>query len=157
MTHPAAILLTHLGKPPAFWDRIVASFIVFVLIIGLWWQWLRNTVRSRTVSLPPLDLALTLLLLFSPVVNNWYWCWVLPLAVALRRGWLVAACTSGCLAYINGATLLEVDWSIGHELAWFEVPFFLTVLQLLLILLPAIFFHRGHDLRFNRKSRQQNP
>jgi alpha-1,6-mannosyltransferase len=107
---------------PAGWARPVAGIVVLLGVAALLHHWQRNA----PARLPPVDLALAWLLLWSPVVNPWYWLWLLPAAALLGRTWLVVCSSVGVLAYLNGSVL-------DHGAA-FAVPWAVTAVQLLVLL-----------------------
>ena len=65
------------------------------------------------------------MLLLSPVVNPWYWLWVLALAVYLRRASVLAIGAVSALSYVNGSVL-----AAQAGLAPFVVPWPLALAQL---------------------------
>ncbi len=91
------------GLVPASAARAWAAAFILGAIAVLVWRW-RTT---RPGAPPPLDAALLWLLLFSPVLNPWYWLWVLPLALLRGQGWLAAAVLAAPLAHLNSAVLAE--------------------------------------------------
>lgn len=97
---------------PVLGARMVAASLVVVGITWMAWQWRWRARASVTVAThsPPLDTALLLLLIVSPVVNAWYWLWVLPLAVQGGRVAGVAMGAASMLAYLNSSVLSEVGW-----------------------------------------------
>jgi hypothetical protein len=107
---------------PASWARPVAGVVVLLGVAAL----LRHWQRRQPDRAPPLDLALAWLMLWSPVVNAWYWLWLLPSAALLGRTWLLVCSTVGTLAYLNGAVLAQG--------AAFAVPWPVTAAQLLVLL-----------------------
>jgi hypothetical protein len=116
---------------PAGWARPVAGIVMLLGLAAL----LRNWQRHQPERRPPLDLALAWLLLWSPVVNPWYWLWLLPIAALLGRTWLLVCGTVGTLAYLNGTVL-------AHG-APFAVPWIVTVVQLWVLLGGAAIAAQG--------------
>jgi hypothetical protein len=82
--------------------RAGAALLIVLSIFGvvLWWGQGGRT-QHRIAITPPLDWALVALLIWSPVVNPWYWLWALPLAVL--RGNLAVAAVAGvaCVSYFS--------------------------------------------------------
>ena len=91
--------------------------------------------REAAPALPPLDAALVLLLLLSPVVNPWYWLWALALSVRLGRSWVAAGGVVAALSYLNSTVLFEAQMGGGPEAAApFVVPWPLALVQVLALL-----------------------
>lgn len=110
---------------PAANARPVAALLVIAGIGVVVWRWR----RQREPSAPPLDAALVVLILLSPVVNPWYWLWVLALAVFMRRASVLAIGAAGMLSYLNSSVLASLV-----DLPPFVVPWPLALAQL------AVFF-----------------
>ncbi len=84
---------------------------------------------NESVPIPPIVAVFLVLLLLSPVVNPWYWLWLLPLAV-LRFSWLAwIAATASLLAY---AHVLQVVMQ-GSSIINFAVPLWATLAQILAV------------------------
>lgn len=113
-----------------------------VIALLLFWLKPRTNKKSKRINeglnLPPVDLALLVLLLFSPVVNSWYWLWLLPLTVLLNRPWLFVYCCFCVLSYGHSGvlTVLNAD-------SLFYVPWWNTVLQLGVLALCFGIAHQG--------------
>jgi hypothetical protein len=116
---------------PAGWARPVAGIVMLLGLAALLRHWQRHQPERR----PPLDLALAWLLLWSPVVNPWYWLWLLPIAALLGRNWLLVCGPVGTLAYLNGTVL-------AHG-APFAVPWIVTLAQLWVLLGGAAIAAQG--------------
>ena len=92
---------------PAPAARPVAGLLIAAGIAGLVWRW-RDAARTMPgPTLPPLDSALVLLILLSPVVNPWYWLWALALSLRRGQGWLAAAAVAAPLAHLNSTVLAQ--------------------------------------------------
>ena len=104
--------------------RPAAALLIIAGIAAIAWRWRRQTRHEPNLP-PPLDAALALLLLLSPVVNPWYWLWVLALAVYLRRASVLAIGAVSALSYVNGSVL-----AAQAGLAPFVVPWPLALAQL---------------------------
>jgi alpha-1,6-mannosyltransferase len=106
---------------PAAWARPAAALLVVVgiTLVAVCWR------RQREPGAPPLDAALVVLLLLSPVVNPWYWLWPLALAVWMRRASVVAIAAVSVLSHANGSVLAPLV-----DLPPFAVPWPLALLQL---------------------------
>ena len=74
---------------------------------------------------PPLVGVFIAMLLLSPVVNPWYWLWVLPLAMLPFSPVAWAAATASLLAYSH--VLVQV--MAGSSIATYAVPLWATGLQ----------------------------
>lgn len=105
---------------PAAAVRPAAALLVIVGVAVITWGWNRR----RAPRAPPLHAALALLLLLSPVVNPWYWLWVLALAVFMRRASVLAIGAVAALSYLNSSVVT----SLG-DLAPFTVPWPLGLAQ----------------------------
>lgn len=124
---------------PAAGARLVAAVLIVVGIVALCWQ-LQRQARSAAVlgippPLPPIDLALVLLLLLSPVVNPWYCLWALALSVLYGRSWVVAGGVVASVSYLNSTVLFEAGgWgALGNVAAPYSVPWPLMMFQLLVL------------------------
>ena len=96
--------------------RPAAAFLIVAGTALLAWRWRSASRHFKGQALPPLDLALVLLILLSPVVNPWYWLWALALSVRLGQGWLAVATVTAPLAYLNSTVLAETT------LTFFRLP-----------------------------------
>lgn len=96
---------------PASATRPAAALLIIAGIAALAWRWRMAARRPGNVSSPPLDDALVLLILFSPVANPWYWLWALALSVRLGQGWLAVAAATAPLAYLNSTVLAETSFT----------------------------------------------
>jgi hypothetical protein len=115
----------------------VAAAAVVVVAVGLL-AWLAKRSAGGVLSrLPPLDAALGALLLCAPVVNPWYWLWVLPLALACGRLWAVAAGCVACLSYINATALPTGGWLVPAGSAPFAVAWSLALVQIVVVVLAV--------------------
>ena len=121
---------------PAAAARLLAAALIVAGIAALCWQWQCQARRAAdhgsTRPLPPVDLALVLLLLLSPVVNPWYWLWALALSVFYGRSWVVAGGVVATVSYLNSTVLFEAGgWGAPSNVAApYSVPWPLTMIQL---------------------------
>ena len=136
-------LLYRLLEPltPAGGTRGVAGLCVLIALAVLWWRWLRSGVHA-TSAIPPVDTALLLLLLFSPVVNPWYWLWALPVAVYRRKPVIVGLAAIGAVSYLNSTVLSQMGWIVGSQS--FSVPWGLTWLQIAVAFLLWCYTAKRH-------------
>ena len=96
---------------PASATRLMAALLIIAGVAALAWRWRIAARRPGRLTLPPLDDALVLLILLSPVANPWYWLWALALSVRLGQGWLAVAATTAPLAYLNSTVLAESSFT----------------------------------------------
>jgi alpha-1,6-mannosyltransferase len=128
---PAAVLGNSLARACVFALFVVAWIGIFLLWIKQLRTLASTTASSVAASLPPPPIVAVLLalLLLSPVVNPWYWLWLLPMAM-LRFSWVAwVAATVSLLAYSH------VLWPVwyGSSMVHFAVPAWATLLQMLAI------------------------
>jgi hypothetical protein len=119
--------------------RVVVLVLFVVVLMGIFFRWVQQlqtldrshfTCPADSLPLPPVVAVFTALLLLSPVVNPWYWLWILPLA-ALRFSWVAwVVATVSLLAYAHVA---ESVWH-GSSIVSFAVPLWATLTQILMIL-----------------------
>ena len=127
---------------PAPAARAGAALLVVAGIGAIIWRWRRGSHLAHGPALPPLDAALVLLLLLSPVVNAWYWLWALALSVYAGRAWVAVAGVSATLAYLNTTVVLEAAvWKLPAASPPFAVFWPLALAQLL-VLAAAIVVER---------------
>ena len=112
---------------------------------------------SRGQPLPALDGAFAVLLLLSPVVNPWYWLWVLALSLRLNRSWLAVASMASTLAYLNSTVLADASTLFGSTSAApstpYAVPWPLAVVQVLVLLMA---WHGARACRARRARRARD-
>ncbi len=102
---------------PAAQARPAAALLVIAGIGVIGWWWRQQTQREPSAP-PPLDAALVLLLLLSPVVNPWYWLWVLALAVLMRRASVVAISAVSALSYLHSSVVTPLADLPPFVVAW---------------------------------------
>jgi alpha-1,6-mannosyltransferase len=127
--------------------RIVtaAAFSLSWFFVSVCWLIaLRRSSAKHITNLPPIVMAVFLLLIFSPVVNPWYWLWVLPLAIwqahagsITARVTLVAASVS-LLAYSH----FTIQWLANSSITTFAVPLWASLIQGVVIAASALIFMR---------------
>ena len=121
------------------YPRLAATTIIAFGIILLLTSWLKGNPTTKVSDsfrppLPPIDLAFFLLLMCSPVINSWYWLWILPLAIVQHRTWLVAVCSVSICAYINSSVFYVANRAgVNVDESLFTTPWPVTWLQLSLI------------------------
>ena len=120
---------------PAAAARPFAALLIAAGTVAVVWHWRRNMRLAAAPALPPLDAALVLLLLLSPVVNAWYWLWALALSARLGRSWVAAGGVVAALSCINSTVLSEAAlWSGPEPAAPYLVPWPLALVQVLALL-----------------------
>ena len=113
-------------------------------LFGLWVQHLRQlhspvfTTRPDTLPLPPVVALSTALLLLSPVVNPWYWLWLLPLALLDVSMVTWVAASVSLLAYAHVATQVMAQSAITT----YAVPLWATAVQGLVITAALLYQYR---------------
>jgi alpha-1,6-mannosyltransferase len=115
---------------PAAGARPAAALLIVAGIAVIAWRWRQQVLREPSAP-PPLDAALVLLLLLSPVVNPWYWLWVLALAVYLRRASVLAIGAVSVLSYVNSSVVASLAQTQPQP---FVVPWPLALAQVLVLL-----------------------
>ncbi len=129
---------------------VLVLFAVAWLAIALSWVNRLRSIDSQRYStqaehlpVPPVVCVLVALLLLSPVINPWYWLWILPLAV-LRFSWVAwVAATVSLLAY---AHVMQAVTS-GASFTSFAVPIWATWVQLEAIALVLVLAYLGKKPR----------
>jgi alpha-1,6-mannosyltransferase len=111
---------------PAALARPAAALIVVAGVGAVIWHWR----VQREPGAPPLDAALVLLLLLSPVVNPWYWLWALALSVYLRRASVLAIGAASALSYFNSSVVAALA-----DMPPFVVPWPLALAQLAVLVI----------------------
>jgi len=129
-----------LGSPLA--ARAAAAAAVVVVIGLLAWQ-AKSGAGDEPWRLPPLDAALGAMLVCAPVVNPWYWLWVLPLALTCGRLWAVAAGCVACLSYVNATALPTGGWLVPAGAAPFAVAWPLALVQMAVVAVAVCLQIRG--------------
>ena len=120
---------------PAAAARPFAALLISAGMVAVVWYWRRNMRHAAAPALPPLDAALVLLLLLSPVVNAWYWLWALALSARLGRTWVAAGGVVAVLSCLNSTVLFEAQMGGGPEpAAPYLVPWPLALVQVLALL-----------------------
>ena len=123
-------------------ERYVAAAVIMSAIFVVWFKWVKNHNRA----LPPVDIALFILIFFSPVVNGWYWLWLLPIALLYRRNWLLLFVIFSVLGYCTLGNMFS-----GETADAFVVPGIITVLQLLILMALLVL-----SLNLNRYRKMSN-
>lgn len=123
-------------------ERYVAAAVIMSAIFVVWFKWVKNHNRA----LPPVDIALFILIFFSPVVNGWYWLWLLPIALLYRRNWLLLFVIFSVLGYCTLGNMFS-----GETADAFVVPGIITVLQLLILMVLLVL-----SLNLNRYRKMSN-
>ena len=137
-------LAATLGDKPAR----VASFALFaalwLFVVCQWIKRLRHlhnpifATPVNTLPLPPVVAILLAMLLLSPVVNPWYWLWLLPLALLDISILAWAAASASMLAYAHVVEQVLAQSAITT----YAVPLWATAAQGLVILATIVFRFR---------------
>lgn len=110
-------------------QRYFAAVVILSTIFIVWLRWINRANRT----LPPIDIALFLLIFFSPVVNGWYWLWLLPLAFLHRRPWLLLFVIFSVLGYCTLGNLFP-----NETADVFIIPGVVTLLQMAILVFLLI-------------------
>ena len=129
---------------PATAVRPLVALLVLVGIGVIAWRWQRAPTAMPPAA-PPIDAALICLLLLSPVVNPWYWLWVLPLSLQRGRSAVVAVSVAAVLSHANTSVLALADLGPDTAVA-FTVGWPLALVQLLTFGIAWVF-----DWRLRRR------
>jgi alpha-1,6-mannosyltransferase len=123
--------------------KAFAAVLLLLSLSGLFFVWrLRYSDKP-----PPIDYAVLLLLLFSPVVNPWYALWIIAPALFLRRYLLAASLSVFFLAYLNSSVLMDaglISSSLNTQPFWVSWP--LTVIQIAVLVI--VLWMGFRDTRF---------
>lgn len=126
--------------------RPVAGLLIAAGVAALAWRRRDASTEGSDAAMPPVASALLLLLLMSPVVNPWYALWALGPAIAARGPLVVALGCVGVLAYLNGSVLPQaVGWAFEGSAAPFAVAWPITLVQLAVLALVALWVHRARS------------
>ncbi len=123
-------VLDSILPPP--WPRLLSAAVVFTACLSCV---LLGYLRDGRDWVLPVVFVLLLLLLVAPVVNPWYWLWLIPLAVYLNRWRVLVMSALAPVSYCNGTVLAQIAG--GHQAidySPFLVPWWLTLIQLLVLL-----------------------
>ena len=119
-----------LGDPAARVTCIGLFALAWLILTGQWITKLWGAGRKGlNPPSPPLVGVFIAMLLLSPVVNPWYWLWVLPLAMLPFSPVAWAAATASILAYSHVLTQAMA----GSSIATYAVPPWATGLQLVAV------------------------
>lgn len=133
---------------PAGAARPVAALLILGAIGSITWHWWRAQRGAAGTAMPPVDSALLVLLLLSPVVNPWYWLWALGLALRSGRFVVPAAGVVSTIAYLNSTVLSLaslphlIDATTPYAVAWPLALVQLAVLSIAWWLDPRRIGHR---------------
>lgn len=120
-------------------DEMARILLGSVFLGGWGWYFLHYQMRIKT-GLPRGDIVFALFLFVSPVINAWYWLWVLPFAVIYPSRWAWVASSALLLSYCVGLHLP------GASLATYEIPLAVRLAEFVLVATALAF-----DLRHRRK------
>jgi len=113
-------------------DSVAKLSLAAAFLAGLVWYFFKSQ-KSGTFTLPRADWVFALFLFIAPVINAWYWLWVLPFAVIFPSVWAWAAAVALLLSYCVG---LHIP---GSELLAYEMPVGVRILEFSIIALAVLF------------------
>jgi alpha-1,6-mannosyltransferase len=127
-------------------SRISAGIVLLCGLLGLFWHWLlKNFMQAmHPLDYPPLDYVFLLLLFLSPVVNPWYWLWILAPSLLLGRRFVLIIAAVAMLSYLNTSVFADIptlaQWWLAFdtEESIFRVIFPATILQIIIIIAALI-------------------
>ena len=127
-----------------------ATKIVLGTVFMSWlvWYFFYSQARSEPFLMPRADWIYGLFLFIAPVINAWYWLWVLPFAVLFPSFWAWTASVALFLSYIVG---LHIP---GSELQPYEMPLVVRLIEFSLIAIALVFDYRNRKI--SRRKIDQN-
>lgn len=131
--------------------RPVAALLTMIGVGWLYCRWHSRALRQQALSLPPVDGALTLLLLLAPVANPWYWLWALAPAMIAGRATVAVVAAVSAVAYVNSVVLREAGWWSGDRAPAISVAWPLTIVQLLVLFAAWTYDHWRARTRADRR------
>jgi hypothetical protein len=108
--------------------RPLAALAVVLAVAGAAWLGWRSAGPGAS-RLPPVHIALVLLLLLSPVVNPWYWLWALAPALMVRSRLVAVVAVFAVLSYLNTTVLAQAGWITSVGVGPYQVSAVLAALQ----------------------------
>lgn len=110
-----------------------SSKVLLGLIFGSWLLWYFVYCQKQPAfSIPRADWVFGLFFLISPVINAWYWLWLLPFAAIFPSVWAWTASVALLLSYCIG---LHIP---GSALAAYEIPLSVRIAEFGLIALAVL-------------------
>ena len=126
----SAARVAGIGLFAMVWFILAGRWVVKLRSAGRKEQdWTTTTAMPPSLLSPPLVGVFIAMLLLSPVVNPWYWLWILPLAMLPFSPVAWVAATASLLAYSH--VLAQVV--AGSSIATYAVPLWATGLQLVAV------------------------
>jgi alpha-1,6-mannosyltransferase len=124
--------------------RMVAAIIfvgIAIFISVRWVMVLRRTQRHSMQSSPPLLAIMFAMLLLSPVVNPWYWLWVLPLVMLQIEQTKFFACITFVATSVSLLAYSHVVAQVTSQSAItsYAVPAWATAIQLIAVVLAVLY------------------
>lgn len=122
-------------------DSIAKLVLVGVFLAWLIWYFFASqspkNLGDDTFVMPRADWVFALFLFIAPVINAWYWLWVLPFAVIFPSVWAWTASVALMLSYCVG---LHIP---GSELDAYEMPVVVRIIEFSIIVTAVAFdFYR---------------
>lgn len=137
----AAALSPEFARPAAL--CAIASAIALLVWRGA--VSTRSAQPSGHIPWPAVDTAILCLLLFSPVVNPWYWLWAIPAATLRQSVPLLAIAAVAPLSFLNSTVLAE-SGLLATPLPPFVVPWEIAAIQIAAVVFAAMWERsRGVD------------
>ena len=125
-------------------DELARYICLATFLIWFGYFFKRHTMLNQTCDIPRMDWVFGVLFLLSPVLNAWYWVWVLPFAVLWPSAWAWTVSVTILLSYIIGLNIS------GSELGNYQVAFSAQVIQLLSVAVALIFDYRHNRFRMSQ-------
>ncbi len=116
-----------------FFSNSVAKLSLAIIFLA-WLGWyFFHSQKQQIFLMPRADWVFGLFLLISPVINAWYWLWVLPFAVIFPSRWAWTASAALLLSYGVG---LHIP---GSELGAYEMPVWIRIVEFSIIAIALLF------------------
>ncbi len=112
-------------------DQFARYFCVAIFIGWYIFYFNRYQAKQEPLTLPRFDWVFGCLLLLSPVLNAWYWVWILPFAVLWPSAWAWTISVTIFLSYAIGLHLPDSelnDYQVHSLALWIQVICALTAL-----------------------------
>ncbi len=120
------------------WARYLC-LAVFLIWYGYYFRLYQNAAHPN--DMPRMDWIFGVFFLLSPVLNAWYWVWILPFAVIWPSAWAWTVSVTIALSYVIGLHLPE------SGLRNYQVADFAQFAQVLSVGIALMFDYRHQRLR----------
>lgn len=101
----------------SFLPSLASKLILLGLFSAAYFAYLYKY-QKKPIHIPRMDIIIAAFLLVSPVLNVWYWLWLLPFAIIYPSRWAWGSCALLSLAYWNGLYLELEDFHPYQQLDW---------------------------------------